>query len=133
MQPLQEIVEYRGVEGLVASEVIADNNDIGEGNGYVTGEVFAIAGVAEIAKTTDSSSEAHFYDNIPAVVVTNTASDEVTITASAVPLDIVGKLTGQKYDVSTGALIEGTRELKYFAIGYKTKKTNGDEVNNLAA
>ena len=73
---LQEITEYRGVEGLVAAEVLKDNNETGEGEGYVTGPVFAIAGVAEISKTTESSNEAHYYDNIPAVVVSNTASDE---------------------------------------------------------
>lgn len=121
---LQEIVEYRGVEGLVAAEVTNDDND----TGYVTGDVFAIAGVAEISKTTDSSNEAHYYDNIPAVVVSNTSSDEVTITASAIPLDVLAEITGQVYDQSTGALIEGPRDVKYFALGYKTKKTNGDEM-----
>jgi len=132
---LQEIVEYRGVEGLVAAEVLVDDNDTntaGEGetanHGYVTGPVFAVAGVAEISKTTDSSNEAHYYDNIPAVVVSNTSSDEVTISASAVPLDVLATLTGQNYDDTTGAFIEGPRDLKYFAIGYKTKKTNGDEM-----
>jgi phi13 family phage major tail protein len=132
---LQEIVEYRGVEGLVAAEVLVDDNETntaGEGqtanHGYVTGDVFAIAGVAEISKTTDSSSEAHYYDNIPAVVVSNTSSDEVTISASAIPLDVLATITGQNYDQTTGALIEGPRNLKYFAIGYKTKKTNGDEM-----
>lgn len=125
MTNFQEIVEYRGVSELVAAEVLTDDN--GE-SGYTTGEVFAIAGVAEIAKSTDSSNEAHYYDNIPAVVVSNVSSDELTITVSAVPLDVTGKLTGQKYDSATGALIEGARELKYFALGYKTKKTNGDEV-----
>lgn len=121
---LQEIVEYRGVEGLVAAEVITDDDT----NGYTTGTVFAIAGVAEISKTTDSSNEAHYYDNIPAVVVSNTSSDEVTISASAIPLDVLGEITGQKYDTATGALIEGPRDVKYFAIGYKTKKTNGDDM-----
>lgn len=132
---LQEIVEYRGVEGLVAAEVLVDDNSTntaGTGetpnHGYVTGTVFAIAGVAEISKTTDSSNEAHYYDNIPAVVVSNTAADEVTISASAIPLDVLATITGQVYDSGTGALIEGPRDLKYFAIGYKTKKTNGDEV-----
>lgn len=125
---LQEIVEYRGVEGLVAAEVLVDNNETGEGQGYVTGDVFAIAGVAEISRSTDSSTEAHYYDNIPAVVVTSISSDELTISASAIPLDVLGEITGQKYDSNTGALIEGTRETKYFAIGYKTKKTNGDEM-----
>lgn len=121
---LQEIVEYRGVEGLVAAEVTNDDNN----TGYVTGQVFAIAGVAEISKTTDSSNEAHYYDNIPAVVVSNTSSDKVTISVSAIPFDVLAMITGQNYDETTGALIEGPRDLKYFALGYKTKKTNGDEV-----
>ena len=121
---LQEIVEYRGVEGLVAAEVLTDDDN----EGYTTGSVFAIAGVAEISKTTDSSNEAHYYDNIPAVVVSNTSSDTVTITASAIPLDVLATITGQNYDQTTGSLIEGPRDLKYFAIGYKTKKTNGDEM-----
>lgn len=121
---LQEIVEYRGVEGLVAAEVTNDDNN----TGYVTGQVFAIAGVAEISKTTDSSNETHYYDNIPAVVVSNTSSDTVTISVSAIPFDVLAMITGQNYDETTGALIEGPRDLKYFALGYKTKKTNGDEV-----
>jgi len=121
---LQEIVEYRGVEGLVAAEVLTDDDN----EGYTTGSVFAIAGVAEISKTTDSSNEAHYYDNMPAVVVSNTSSDTVTISASAIPLDVLATITGQNYDQATGALIEGPRDLKYFAIGYKTQKTNGDEM-----
>lgn len=120
---LQEIVEYRGVEGLVCAEVLSDDNGA---DGYTTGDVFAIAGVAEISKTTDSTDEAHYYDNMPAVVISNTASDEITISASAIPMDVLATITGQVYDETTGALIEGPRTPKYFAIGYITKKTNGD-------
>lgn len=118
-----EIVEYRGVEGLVAAEVTKDDD-----TGYTTGTPFAVAGVAQISRTTESNSEAHYYDNIPAVVVMNTSSDTVTINASAIPLDVLAKLTGQAYDAATGSLVEAVREVKYFAIGYKTKKTNGDEM-----
>lgn len=125
---MNEILEYRGVEGLVAAEVTKDNNETGSGEGYVTGEVFSIAGVAEISRTTEASNEAHYYDNMPAIIVSNTAADTVTISASAIPLDIYAKITGQKYDTTKGAMIEGPRENKYFALGYKTKKTNGDEV-----
>lgn len=120
---LQEIVEYRGVEGLVAAEVLVD-----DGDNYTTGDVFSIAGVAEISKTTDSSNEAHYYDNMPAVVVSNTSSDELTISASAIPFDVLAVITGQYYDEETGGFVEGTRDFKYFAVGYKAKKTNGDEV-----
>ncbi len=121
---LQEIVEYRGVEGLEAAEILTDDDD----NGYATGPVFAVAGVAEISKTTDSTNEAHFYDNMPAVVIANTSEDNITISVSAIPLDVLAEISGQIYDSATGSMIEGPRDFKYFAIGYKTKKTNGDEM-----
>lgn len=123
-----EIVEYRGIEGLVAAEVTVDDNETGSGHGYVTGTPFEIAGVAELSRSTETSSEAHYYDNMPAIVINSTGSDEVSITASAIPFDVLAKITGQNYDETTGAMIEGSRDTKYFALGYKTKKTNGDEV-----
>lgn len=125
---LGEITEYRGVEGLVAARVLVDDNESGDNHGYVTGDVFSIAGVAEISRTTESSNESHYYDNMPAIVISSTGADEVTITASAIPFDVLAEITGQNYDPVTGALIEGPRENRYFALGYKTKKTNGDEV-----
>lgn len=128
-----EITEYRGIEGLVYAEVLADDNvtptPVTDPNhGYLTGTVKELAGVAELSRTTESSSEAHYYDNIPAVVINSIGKDEVSITTSAIPLDVLAEITGQYFDSATGALIEGPRENKYFALGYKTKKTNGDEV-----
>lgn len=119
----KEIYEYRGVEGLVAAELIKDDADALE-----FGEVFDIAGVAEIGRTTENSSETHYYDNVPAVVISSTGADTVTCSVSAIPLDVLAKITGQGYDETLGTLIEGQREVKYFALGYKTKKTNGKEV-----
>lgn len=120
---MAEIFEYRGVEGLVYAEVTADDD-----KSYTTGEVKQLAGVAEIGRTTETSSEPHYYDNVPAVVVSSTGSDEVTCTVSAIPLDVLAEITGQQYDINLGVLIEGERATKYFALGYKAKKTNGKEV-----
>lgn len=125
---MSEIFEFRGISDLVYAEVTKDNNDIGETEGYVTGEVKPLAGVAELSRATETSSEAHYYDNMPAIVINSTGSDEVTITASAIPFDVLADITGQTYDSTTGSMIEGARNNKYFAIGYKTKKTNGEEV-----
>ena len=125
---LGEVVEYRGIEGLVAAEVLKDNNNSGEGEGYVTGEVFSIAGIAELSKSTESSNESKYYDNMPALVISSTGADEVTCTVSAIDQEVLAKITGQQYDAATGTLIEGERKTKYFAIDYKTKKTNGDEI-----
>lgn len=120
---MADIFEYRGVEGLVYAEVTADDD-----KSYTTGDVRQLAGVAEIGRTTETSSEPHYYDNVPAVVVSSTGSDEVTCTVSAIPLDVLAEITGQQYDSNLGVLIEGERVTKYFALGYKAKKTNGKEV-----
>lgn len=125
---MPKIFEYRGVEGLVYAEVTKDNNNTGTDEGYVTGTVKPLAGVAEISKSSDSASEAHFYDNIPAVVITSTGADTVTISASAIPLDVLADITGQTYDSTTGTYIEEERQQKYFAIGYQTKNTDGETV-----
>ena len=120
---MPKIFEYRGVEGLVYAEVTKDDK-----TGITFGEVKDLAGVAEISKSSDSASEAHFYDNIPAVVITSTGADTVTISASAIPLDVLADITGQTYDSATGTYIEEERQQKYFAIGYQTKNTDGEKV-----
>lgn len=122
----QEVFLWRGASDLVAAEVLKDDNETD--GGYEAGEIFGVAGLDEIGKTTETSSEPRYFDNVPALVITSTGADEITCTVSGVPLDVVAKLTGQFYDESTGTLIEGARETRYFAMGYKTKKSNGSEV-----
>lgn len=118
-----EIQEYRGVRGLVAAEVTTDSLEA-----FECGTPFAVFGVAELSRTTETSSETHYYDNVPAIVIDSTGADEVTITGSAIPFDVLAKLTGQTYDETKGLFVEGERQAKYFAIGYITEKTDGTEV-----
>lgn len=118
-----KIREFRGVKGLVCAEVTEDT-----AQNYTTDTVKKIAGVAELSKTTDSSSDVHYYDDIPALTIEGTGPDEVNVNVSAIPLDILAMITGQYYDEATGTLVEGEREEKYFALGYITEKTDGSEV-----
>ena len=120
---MPDIQEYRGIRGLVAAEVTTDDSEK-----FETDAPFAVAGVAELSRTTESSSESHYYDNAPAGVIDSTGADEVTISASAIPFEVLAKITGQYYDEATGMFVEGERESKYFAIGYITEKTDGTEV-----
>lgn len=115
--------EFRGVDNLVAAEVTTDDNE--EAGGYVTGAVFQIAGVAEISKTTETSSETKYYDNIPALVLNSEGSDEITLTCSIPDLATYAKLVGKTIDSTTGAMIDAEREPKYYALGYRFKKTDG--------
>lgn len=117
------IVEYRGVRGLCAAEVLTDN-----ASGITFGTPFEIAGTAEISKAANSSVAAHFYDNVPAVIVAGKGADVLTINTSAIPLDVMAKITGQYYDQNSGLLVEGNPAPKYHAIGYITEDTSGNEV-----
>lgn len=116
-----KIVEFRGVKGLVYAEVTADTAE-----NFTTGTVKQLAGVAEIQRTTESSNESHYYDNIPAVVVSSTGAEELTVTASAIDLETLADITGQVYDQATGMFVEQERTPKYFAIGYETEDTDGN-------
>ena len=118
-----EYFEYRGVEGAVFAEVTKDDTE-----GYTTGEVKELVGLSEIGKTTESSNEAHYYDNIPAIIVSSTGADELSLNTAGIPLDIVAEITGQYYDKTTGMYVEQERTPKYFAFGYRTQKTDGTEV-----
>lgn len=120
---MADIQEYRGISGLVAAEVLTDDTEK-----FECGTPFAVAGVAELSRTTETTSESHYYDNVPAIVIDSTGADEVTITASAIPFEALAKLTGQVYDAAKGMFVEGERESKYFAIGYITEKTDGTKI-----
>lgn len=118
-----KIVEWRGVRGLVYAPVLVDDAD-----NFTTGTVKELAGVAEVSRTTESANEAHYYDNIPACVVSSTGADTININTSAIDDDVFAEITGQGYDENRGMMIERERTPGYWAIGYITKKTDGTEV-----
>ena len=118
----KKIIEYRGVKGLVAAEVLKDTKDE-----YEVGDVFDIAGVAEISKQTESASDTHYYDNQAAIIITSTGPDTINIQTSAIPYDVLAKITGQTYESSKGLFIERERDVRYFALGYITEDTDGNE------
>lgn len=117
------IEEYRGIRDLVAAELLTDTLEE-----LTYGTVFSIAGIAELTRATENSSESHYYDNVAAVVIDSVGADTVTCNTSAIPFDVLAKLTGQYYDTGTETLVEGEINKPYFAIGYITEDTSGHEV-----
>ena len=115
--------EYRGVSNAVYAPVLTDTSEA-----FETGTVKDFTGVSQIGRTTESASEAHYYDNIPAIVIDSVGADEVTVSASGIPMDITAELTGQYYDAETGMLVEQEGSAPYFAFGYITEKTDGTKV-----
>lgn len=118
-----KIVDWRGIRGLVAAELLTDSED-----GVTYGEPFAVAGVSSLSKSTETSSANKYYDNVPAISIQAVGGDAVSIEASAIPEDVLAKIMGEYYDEETGLYVEGEPVQKYFAIGYITEKTDGTEM-----
>ena len=119
-------VEFRGCRRLVYAEVTTDNNE--SSGGYVTGEVKTLAPVAEISKTVETSSEAHYYDNKAATIVNSEGADTVSFTIAVPPDEVLAEITGRVYDSTKKMFIDAPRKQKYFAVGYILgEKGDGDD------
>lgn len=116
----QQVFEFRGVDKLYVAEVLQD-----DANGYVCGTPIHLAPVAEIGKSTDSSSEAHYYDNKAMIVINSESADTISITMAPPELEKLAMIIGKSFDASTGMLVDSPRQNKYFAIMYRTKGTDG--------
>ena len=113
MAGTEKTVEYRGCKGVVIAEIVKDTIEA-----YETGEVIKLAPVAEISKTTETSSETKFYDNQPKFNHNGEGADTVTLTC-AIPDDMVrAMIEGRVYDEETKSYIEAPRKTTYFALGY---------------
>ena len=106
-------VEFRGVKNLVFAEVTKDDE-----SGYVTGEVRSLAPVAEISKSVETSSEAHYYDNKAAIIIDTEGSDTVSFTIAVPDDETFAMITGRTYDSTSKRFIESKRVQRYFAVGY---------------
>lgn len=115
----QQIFEFRGVDNFYFAEVTKDDAD-----GYTCGTPVHIP-VQEVGKTTDSSSEAHYYDNKAMIVVNSESADTISLTLAPPALDKLSQLIGKSFDSSLGMMVDSPRQNKYFAIMYRTKGTDG--------
>ena len=115
-----KVVEFRGCDNVVVAEVTKDDS-----TGYTVGNIIPLAPVAEVSKTTENSSETHYYDNVGAIVIRTEGSDEVTLTTPALELGQLATITGKSVDPETGAYVDDEGVEKYYALGYRLKLTDG--------
>lgn len=115
--------EFRGVDNLVYAEILTDDNETS--GGYTTGEVKVLSPVATISKEVETSSETHYYDNLPLIVINAEGADTITLTVAPPSLETLCDITGKDFDKDTGMMIDSTATPKYFALGYRTKGTDG--------
>lgn len=112
--------EYRGVDQFHIAKVTQDDK-----TGYAAETPTYFQPVQEIGKSTDSSNEAHYYDNKALIVVVSESADTISITITVPTLAQFAQITGKSFDETTGMYIDGERNNDYYAISYRTKGTDG--------
>ncbi len=120
MAAKQEVFEFRGVDSLYIAEVTGDTEEK-----YEAGTPEYLSPVAEIGKSTEASSEAHYYDNVPMMTINSEGPDVISITMAPPELAKLAKIIGKSFDEETGMLVDGERQNRYFALMYRTKGTDG--------
>lgn len=121
-----EYNEYRGVRGLVIAEITKD-----DGTDYTTGTWKKLSGVQNVALATTESSETHYYDNLPAIVVDSEGADELTLTISVLDNKTRALIEGREYVEGVDMLVKTPKANKLFALGFIGEKTNGKEEFNI--
>lgn len=121
-----EYNEYRGVRGLVIAEITTD-----DGTTYEAGMWKKLSGVQAIATASNESSETHYYDNVPAIVISSEGSDDLTLTVSVLDLKTRALIEGLDYNETNKVFIKTPKNKKYFALGFIGKKTDGTEEFNI--
>lgn len=116
----QKVYEFRGVDNLYVAKILKDDADAFECDAPIR-----LAPVAEVGKTTDSSSEAHYYDNKAMIVVNSESADKIAITMAPPELERLAFITGKSFDPTTGMMVDGERSNDYYALLYRTKGTDG--------
>lgn len=118
---MSKVFEFRGVDNLYVARVLTDDE-----TGFTCEEPVKLAPVAEIGKTTDSSNEAHYYDNKALIVVSSESADVITLTVAPPELKMLADIIGRSFDEELGMMVDSPRSNDYYAIMYRTKGTDGE-------
>lgn len=114
---------FRGIEGAVIAQVTEDIE-----TGITYGEVRPLMGAQQISSETSKSIETFFCDNSARSSDISTGETTIKITGAIPSLEVEALVDGQRYDSTNNAIIGTPRVLRYFALGYRYKLTNGEEV-----
>jgi phi13 family phage major tail protein len=118
--------EYRsavGLDSVYVAEVLQDDSSAYSAD---TPEYFAPAIEASIAPTTNT--ETQYADDKAYDAMVNEAETVVELGVTNIPAEILAKVLGKRFDATTGRLYDNAGTPPYYALGFRSQKSNGSYV-----
>jgi phi13 family phage major tail protein len=109
-----------GLDSVYVAEVSADS-----ASAYTSGTPEILAPAAELSMKPVASQETQYADNGPYDVFNSQAETDMEITLTGVPSEMLAKLTGGVFDPTTGTVDDNAGTPGYFALGFRSMKSNG--------
>lgn len=123
---MSEFVLKRGLKNIYAAEILADDNETGEGHGYSVDTPFHLIPAGEMTRTVNSEKTDIFYDDTVFATVGKEEATEITITGAALRPDALARINNKDIDATTGAVVDsGEYKPKYFALGGEAENLDG--------
>lgn len=117
--------EYRsriGLDSLYIAEVTADT-----AAAYTAGTPEYFAPVAEAVQAPSIATETQFADDQPYDVINSQGETVIDLSVTNVPAEMMAKIAGETFNAASGRVFDtgGATEAPYFALLFRSKKSNG--------
>jgi phage major tail protein, phi13 family len=84
-----------------------------------------LAPVAMVSQEPSGAVETQFADDQPYDVSQSEGPTKVTIEATGLPSEVLAKITGRKFDATTGRVYDNAGVPPFFALSFRSMKSNG--------
>ena len=115
-----QVFKFRGIDECYIAELLSDSS-----TGIEWGTPIKLFPIGEVGKSTASDSAADYADNKALIIINSEGNDEISLTGFGVSLKNLALITGKTFDETKGVYIDTMRQVKYFALMYREKLTNG--------
>lgn len=115
--------EYKskiGLSSLYVAEVTQD-----DALGYAAGTPEYLAPAAEASQEPTTSFEIQYADDQPYDVMTSEGDTKINLTVTGMPIEMLAKITGRVFDPTTGRMFDNAGVAPYFALSFRSLKSNG--------
>lgn len=115
-----EFKSLAGVDSIYLAEVLEDTS-----SAYSADTPFYLGPGIDAAVKPKTSQDTQYADNIAFDVINSEAETDFEVTFTNLPAETMAKILGKIFDATTGRIFDGPSTPPYFAIGYRSQKTNG--------